>query len=689
MGKKSKGKKLTLKKLDLKSIKLQGMAATLTVILLIAIIVPLAVNGILTYIASKGIVEKSEVEKMNLYARIVRTDIENRIATAEQVMSFIKSDKLMTSYYQLMYTNTYTYQDTTLVSEALSGYFKSIAGFGAGIFIADKNGRVLVGDNTDYKDMNIAQEEYFKSAMTGSKVISNPVKFKGMTAAILASPILTSGGDVVGVLNIAMRLDTMLVAAKSVKFGKTGGIVVLNSDGTVLYHKNPDFIMNKKFQELEGKKMTEAWDKILNGRSGEETVSYNFEGDKLACFTDARNWKVVVEVDKSEFNKTANSVRLQTIGLIIVFAAIGLFFSYITGKKLSDPLVRLKESVSRIESGDLTGEINIKAKNEIGELASVFSNMVSSIKHLIGEIQNSSNTVKGYSETLVLSAEETAKASEKISSSVVEVSRDTELQIKDLQSCLLTIEAFAQKLETVNDGMKMLAKISSINSEKSGEGIKTVNELITENNNVNAKTDETQAVIKDLSYKSKEIRKILDIIVEIASQTNLLALNAAIEAARAGEAGKGFAVVASEVRNLAEQTTSATKDISRIIKEIEASVEQSVGGMEQVKNSTSLQTEEIMNTMNLFKDISSKIKELDDNIGSVQNSIEGITAEKETVVKDISRVTKLLENTGFAVHEAAMLVEGQNASIEEVKAALVELNDMAAKLDELVDRFRL
>jgi methyl-accepting chemotaxis protein len=375
--------------------------------------------------------------------------------------------------------------------------------------------------------------------------------------------------------------------------------------------------------------------------------------------------------------------------MIIIFAVLGILFSYIAGKAISKPLIRLKTSVSQIENGDLTGIINIRAKNEIGELASVFNKMVSSIKNLILEIQNSSNTVKTYTETLVASAEETANASEKISHSVVEVAKDSEVQIKNLQSCLRTVETFADKLEVVNEGMKTLAYISSENSDKSNIGIRTVNELIKENDNVNQKTDETQEVIKELSAKSVEIRKVLDIIDNIASQTNLLALNAAIEAARAGEAGRGFAVVANEVRNLAEQTTAATKDIEKVIMQIETSIEQSVDGMQQVKNTTLIQTNEIVNTMKIFEDISDKIKVLDENIGSVQVSIEGMAIEKETMVKDINRVTKLIENTGYSVNDAATLVEGQNASIEEVKAALEELNSMAIKLDELIDKFKV
>ncbi len=673
-------------------IKIHSMASTLTVILLIAIIVPLALNGILSYLTSKGIVQNTETEKMVLYSRIVKTDIENRMATAEQVMAFIKADMTMEQFYKQMMDESYTYEDIQGVSKTLEGYFNSIAGFSAGIFITNKQGNVIVGEKDNYDNLNIQDEEYFKGAIAGSKVVSNPLKLRNSThlVSILAAPLLTKGGDFIGVIAIQLRLDTMFVAARTVKFGKTGSIIILNDDGTILFDKNDSsLIMNSKFSELNGASTLKAWEKILEGNGGKTTVEYEYKGGKLASFETAYRWRVIAQIDKSEFDRTANLIGWQTIAMIIIFTILGIIFSYLTGKAITKPLVKLKASVSQIEHGDLSGEINIKAKNEIGDLASVFSKMVYSIKNLIQEIQNSSNTVKSYTEMLVLSAEETASASEKISHSVVAVAKDTEVQIGDLQSCLKTVEAFADKLEIVNDGMKVLADISGENSEKSNMGIHTVSELIKENNNVNRKTDETQAVIRELSSKSVEIRSVLDIIDGIASQTNMLALNASIEAARAGEAGKGFAVVANEVRKLAEQTTAATKDIEKVIIQIEKNIEYSVGGMQQVKNTTVAQTAGIKNTMKLFEHINEKIKILDDNIGSVQTSIKGITSEKEIMVKDISRVAELIENTGYSVQNAATLVEGQNASIEEVKAALDELNSMANKLDQLIDKFKV
>lgn len=672
-------------------IKIHSMAVVLIFTLLTAIIVPLLINGYMTYRESEALSQATETEKMNLYAKIIKTDIENRIMNAEQVMSVIKADREMKNFYGILGRKQHTPEDLQNVTTILSNYAGSIAGFSVGVFIADRDGHIIVGDSPDMIGQDISDTGYFKAALAGKQNLGAPYmsnQKNNYPISVFASPLFDNGMNTVGVVCIRLRLDTVFASAKNAKFGDTGNVYILGKDGSILYHRDSSLVMTRRFDELEGKGIKEGWDAVLKDGDGEgQGLEYSYNGSKLASYSTVRDWIILVEMDESEFNKNAVRLRNQTMGLIAVFTVLGVLFSFFIGRSIAAPIVKLKDSVKRIQQGDLTTGIKVEARSEIGELAAVFRSMLESMKTLIGEIQRSSNTVKSFAGTLVLSAEETASASEKISGTVISAAKDTRVQIENLQMCLETVEKFAGKLEGMGAGMGNLAGISKENSEKSQEGIAAVNRLIEENDRVNAKTDETQENIKELNQKSVEISRILDIIQDIAGQTNLLALNAAIEAARAGDAGKGFAVVASEVRKLAEQTTGATSSIGRIIGEIEDSIDKSVSGMQQVKETILMQTDEIGNTKKLFGDINDKINELDQHIGLMQYSIRDIVREKTAVVTDINSVTKSIEETGLCVQDAAALVQGQNASISEIKTAMEELNALATKLDELVDTF--
>ena len=235
---------------------------------------------------------------------------------------------------------------------------------------------------------------------------------------------------------------------------------------------------------------------------------------------------------KSEARQTAetySSSRALMIVLIIGGVALGMFFGFFISRLISAPLTKCVDFSKAIAEGDLTRQIDIDRKDEIGLLVGAFNGMVAKLKEIVGEVQGAAENVTAGSQQLASTTEEMSQGSTEQASAAEEVSSSMEEMVSNVR----------QNADNAQQTEKIALKAAQ-----------------------DAK-DGGQAVVETVSAM-KEIANKISIIEEIARQTNLLALNAAIEAARAGEHGKGFAVVASEVRKLAERSQVAAGEINHL-----------------------------------------------------------------------------------------------------------------------------
>ncbi|MGG4267341.1 methyl-accepting chemotaxis protein [Peribacillus simplex] len=192
-----------------------------------------------------------------------------------------------------------------------------------------------------------------------------------------------------------------------------------------------------------------------------------------------------------------------------------------------------------------------------------------------------------------------------------------------------------------------------------------------------------------LVEKSKTISDVTNAISKISEQTNLLSLNASIEAARAGESGKGFAVVANEVRSLADDSKEATKNIQAIIQSILSDTEELV--------KTTNETNQISKGQkNAVITVSEAMKELEDSVGRISNSIqeekrsiESINLQKETVVKVIEEITAVSQQTTASSEEIASSMEEQAASSNELAQYTHQLTQLIKDLEHTLGEFQI
>ena len=297
--------------------------------------------------------------------------------------------------------------------------------------------------------------------------------------------------------------------------------------------------------------------------------------------------------------------------------------------------------------GDLTQEIKIHSKDEIGELASSVNKFIANLRNIMQEVHKGAVVVSDTSLQLSSSSQQTSASANETAAAMTEMSAS---------------------VEQVNTNIQEIAVASETATEHANEGSKGINKITVQMQTIANSSQEVANSISALSEKSQEIGQIVELITNIADQTNLLALNAAIEAARAGDHGRGFAVVADEVRKLAEESASAAKEIKNLIGNIQ------------------------LESQNAVESIAKGGKEVDAGLSVVQevsvafveiiNAVQGLTSQ----IEDVASAT---EQMSSGVQNVAAATEEQTAAMEEVSASAQSLSKTATELNNVVGKFTI
>ncbi len=321
-------------------------------------------------------------------------------------------------------------------------------------------------------------------------------------------------------------------------------------------------------------------------------------------------------------------IALGLVGLVVGIACAVLF-----ARAIIRPLQSAVRIAKRVAAGDLTTDIEVRSKDETGQLMQALKEMNDSLQRIIGAVCGSTNTI--------------AQASNEIARGNLDLSARTESQAGSLEETASSMEELTstvkQNASNSIDANKLVLSASSV-AQRGGQVVQQV--------------VHTMAAIKESSRKIVDIIGVID---GIAFQTNILALNAAVEAARAGEQGRGFAVVASEVRNLAQRAAGAAKEIKALIGD---SVEKVDGGSKLV--------DEAGQTM---VGIVSSVKQVADIISEISAASQEQSAGIEQINHAITQMDKMTEQNAAMVEEAA--------------AAAHSLQDQAGILAQAVSVFKL
>ncbi len=339
------------------------------------------------------------------------------------------------------------------------------------------------------------------------------------------------------------------------------------------------------------------------------------------------------EIIKVEEEKAAKSVFIFSLAILAAAIFLGMLITFILARSVTKPVALGLAFAEKFAQGDLTARIDLDQKDELGQLGNALNISAQKLEELIGNV--------------ILAAQNLSQAVEQISSGNQNLSQRTSEQASSLEEIASTIEEATATTKNNADNANEANSLAGNTYKLAEEGGKLSFDAV--------------KGINEINEVSKKISDITSVINEISFQTNLLALNAAVEAARAGEAGRGFAVVAGEIRNLAQRSGNAAKEIGGLIKETITKID---AGSSMVNKS------------------GESLNKIIDAINSVTRVVSEINAASGEQKAGMDQLT-------VAITEMDNMTQQNAALVEETASASEEMANQAQELMAMTQQFKV
>jgi len=334
-----------------------------------------------------------------------------------------------------------------------------------------------------------------------------------------------------------------------------------------------------------------------------------------------------------EANAVYHRNRTVQIASMVVALLFAMLCALMLGRAIGRPLATSVEVLEAVAQGDFTKRLDVDTTDEVGVMAQALNKAVGGVRTALTDVR----TV----------AAEVAAASQQLSSAAQDISSGAQQQASSLEETAASLEEITSTVKRNAENAQQASQLATGARSVAEKGGKVVESAV--------------GAMDEITSSSKRIADIITAIDEIAFQTNLLALNAAVEAARAGEQGRGFAVVAAEVRNLAQRSASAAKEIKGLIGDSVEKVE--VG--------------------------SKHVTESGETLGEIVSSVKRVTDMVSEIAAASDEQHRGIEQVNSAIAQMDQVTQSNASQTEELSATSEALSTQATRLQQLVSRFRL
>ncbi len=374
---------------------------------------------------------------------------------------------------------------------------------------------------------------------------------------------------------------------------------------------------------------------------------------------------------------------------VFVGMLVSALFALIVSQILTRNLISLAETQEGVAKGDLTKEVKVSGKDEVGNLADSLRELIKSLREIVGQVKDSAEILATSTQSFASSTSEVLGAASEVAANVQNTARGAEVQAQNVEKSLSLSHNLSTSAATIAEKSRETETAAQEAEANAKDGSRSAYDAHKAMGDILKNVEGTAEQVETFKVHSMEIGTLVEGIAMVSHQTHILALNATIEAARAGEAGRGFAVVAEEVRRLSENTRDLAEQISKLSMQISQKTEEVSKFMQNTILAAKNGQERVETVVAAFDRIT-------ETTSATKNAVKLISKEADSLATIASQLLTAMEEIQEIATENAAGSEEVSAATEEITASMEEINKEAKsllteaeKLKNAIEKFKV
>ena len=430
-------------------------------------------------------------------------------------------------------------------------------------------------------------------------------------------------------------------------------------------------------EETKKSKDKDEEEEILHGSAEVEYngKDYIFIYNRLATC----NSTVCALVPMKVVTGQAESIKTLTLGLVVAAILIAGLIGVWIASGIQRNMKRIAKRFGEVANGDLTVTVTAKGRDEFVGLAQSATNMIYNNKKLVAKVNESTNDLEVSASEVKSASEIISGYSEDITRAIGGINEGMERQSKD---------ALSRDIKEVSDTVEKVEVLVSNTENMIESGMTMIQQLGESAEETTAITAQVGDSVAALKKETSIINQFVEMITDISEQTNLLSLNASIEAARAGEAGRGFAVVAEEIRKLADSSAKAAGNIQDNVKNITKQTESTMADAKRAEEKVAAQSVVVEKVVSIFQDMNTQMEELVGGLDAIVESTGKADAERKETLESVKNISDIIEESAGSVRDVNGVTEKLLQNVDNLNKVSDTLNVNMEDLKAEISAFK-